>query len=256
MINYSEENEKKNQNNHSKTGSAIAVGIVLVALGIIIILTNAGIIPWSLRHFLISWQMLLIVIGIFCLSSGNKTGGVVLLMVGGFFILPKLNSLFPGINIFGASFTRNFWPLLIIIAGLWLIISPRKGGTYGPNGRRTVSYSDHNDGTINYNFTFGGSEQVFLDPVFKGGSITTTFGGMTLDLRKSSLPENEPVYLKIETTFGGTTLIVPESWNVEIRQNSFMGGFTDKRFNSPSFANSKQKLIIDAKCTFGGGEIK
>jgi|SRR5574344_1002579 predicted membrane protein len=258
MINYSEENSKKNRSNNFGSRNAIAVGIILVALGCIIFLYNAGVIPWGIKHLLISWQMLLILLGIFSLASENKIAGIVLILIGGFFIIPRLNGIFPNFILFGPSFTRNFWPLLIVVTGILIIASSRKEHNWFiSTGGKVDGYSSENkDGSVNYSFVFGGTEQVFPEPVFKGGSIKTVFGGMTLDLRRSSLPEDGPVYLKIETTFGGVTIIVPEQWSVEIHQNSFMGGFADRRYTRPSYINNKQKLIIDAKCTFGGGDIK
>lgn len=257
MINLTEQEEQAKRNAGKYTSTAVTIGIILIAVGAIIVFANMGFIPFAWRHFFISWQMLLVVFGIIALWKGNKTAGSIFLLVGAFFLLSKISILWPSVTVFGNGFTRNFWPLLIILCGVCLIITSRKNSAfigYGNNGQK-VEDMGSKDGYINYNFTFSGTEQVFLEPVFKGGNIRTTFGGATLDLRRSSLPEDGPAVLNIDTTFGGVTIIVPENWCVEVRQNSLFGGFTDSRYSHPLY-NGNQKLIINAKCTFGGGEVK
>lgn len=258
MINYTEQEEQAKRYAKNYTSSAVTIGIILVIVGVIVVLTNVGLFPYALRRFFISWQMLLIAFGIIGLVKGNKTAGALFIIVGTFFLLPKISMLWPSVAIFGTNFTHNFWPLLIILCGLCLIFTSRTGSNFISNGAKSnrINTADSKDGYLNYNFTFSGTEQVFLGPVFKGGNIKTTFGGASIDFRKTSLPENEPAVINVETTFGGVTLIVPENWAVEIRQNSFFGGFTDSRYSHPVYSNQNQRLIINAKCTFGGGEIK
>lgn len=51
----------------------------------------------GLSHFIFSWQMILIIIGLI-LMAGKRSVGLVLIVVGGIFILPKL-FFFPGLTI-------------------------------------------------------------------------------------------------------------------------------------------------------------
>ncbi|NLH23803.1 MAG: cell wall-active antibiotics response protein, partial [Bacteroidales bacterium] len=101
---------------------------------------------------------------------------------------------------------------------------------------------------------FSGSDTVFLEPVFRGGNIESVFGGVTLDLRKTDLQEGVS-YLKVSTVFGGVTLFIPPSWNVEIQSDSVFGNFKDNRPYAAG-VDKNSKLIIKAECVFGGGEIK
>lgn len=275
MINYSENENRPQRTNNS--GSAWILGIILIAAGCLFIFTNTGLIPWAWKHLLFSWQMLLIVIGIISFSRGNNTAGTVLVLIGGFFILPKLHLIWPGITFFGPGFTRNFWPIIIILAGLAIIIFSRQHrgdyyrshnqgnnanpsndsnlGQRSPNGG-TYRKAASSDGYVNFTYVFSGGDEVFLDPVFKGGNIKASFGGGSLDLRRTSLPEGEPAYLKIDAFCGGVTIMVPDDWNVEIRKNAFLGGFDDQRRFRPSNPDPNKKLILDISCLFGGGELK
>lgn len=257
MINYTEQEERAKRNTVKYTSTAVTMGIILVIIGCVVVLSNIGIIPYALRHFIISWQMLLVAFGIIGLIKGNKTAGTMFLLIGLFFLLPKISILWPSITVFGHNFTRNFWPLLIILCGIGLIVTSKRDSNFKFSAEVEGSKNEETkDGYINYNFLFSGTEQVFLEPVFKGGNIKATFGGATLDFRRTSLPENVPAVLNIDATFGGVTIIVPDNWCVELRHNSLFGGFTDNRYNHPVPSNSNQKLIINAKCTFGGGELK
>lgn len=110
------------------------------------------------------------------------------------------------------------------------------------------------DGFVYYSTVFNGADNVFLEPVFRGGSIENVFGGVTLDLRKTTLQEGIS-HLSISSVFGGTTLLIPAGWNVEIQSDSVFGGFKDKRPFTDNIEKGA-KLIIKAECVFGGGEIR
>ena len=66
------------------------LGVVLIVVGAILILQRLNLIPWDIADLLISWQMILIAIGVFSLLGGNRTGGIILIGIGGFFLLPEL----------------------------------------------------------------------------------------------------------------------------------------------------------------------
>jgi len=65
----------------------IVLGILLIAIGAVLIAVNLHWIPFIIRDWLISWQMLLIVIGLVLLASKpNKGPGLILIFIGGFFM--------------------------------------------------------------------------------------------------------------------------------------------------------------------------
>lgn len=279
MINYTENEERSREHSRKRnnnTSSAVTVGIILVLIGCVFILSNIGLLSWEWKHFLISWQMLLIVIGVICLSNRNVAAGVILVLIGGFFITPKLTMVLPGIGI-NHNFIDNFWPILICFGGLALILSSRnrrdrryhhsnynhsagytspEPGTGNSSSAGMYGSSKNNEGYIDFSYIFSGGDEIIMDPIFKGGSIRAIFGGATIDLRRTSLPEDQPTYLKIDAVFGGVSILVPEQWDVELRKSAFLGGFDDERRFRPTYPTGNQKLIIDVSCVFGGGEIK
>jgi len=67
----------------------------------------------SLGHFIFSWPMILIIIGVI-LMAGKRSGGLVLLIIGGIFIIPKIFIL-TGVTIV------FLFPVLLIVLGIALI---------------------------------------------------------------------------------------------------------------------------------------
>ena len=244
------------------TNNSVVFALILVAIGLLLLEFNMGLIPHIWKNFFFSWSMALLVFGIGQLLKPNFIWGAVLSLTGIFFLFSKASYIYPDIELY-EQFISTFWPLLIITAGVLILISavlrPRYKGIRFH--RKTTcaddkqpNQSENNDGKINYNLTFSGTEQVILDPVFKGGNIEITFGGMELDLRRTSLAEGD-TFLYISVVFGGVEITAPDDWDIELRQNRLAGGIEDSRVKGVE-KDRTRKLIIIAKCTFGGIDIK
>jgi predicted membrane protein len=85
---------------------------------------------------------------------------------------------------------------------------------------------------------------------FKGGSLLTWFGGGDVDLRGVRL-DPAGATLNVRTLFGGGRLIVPETWNVDLRLRAVFGGSADIR---PAFerAPDAPTLVVEGIALFGG----
>jgi predicted membrane protein len=188
--------------------------------------------------------MLLIVIGVITLAgSDNKTPGVVLISVGGFFMIPEL------FTDFFRSF-NFFWPAIFIVIGIVLLI----------NSKRLVKTLNYTSGSkadmIDYVNIFSGAERQLITNNFQGGKITSIFGGGEVDLTRSSLAPGDNV-IEITCIFGGTTIIIPENWNVILNVTPILGGFSDsRRIGSDVIKDTTRSLTIRGTVIFGGGELK
>ncbi|MFM2290812.1 MAG: hypothetical protein RIS29_625 [Bacteroidota bacterium] len=253
----------------------IGFGLFLVLLGVVLLGLNFGLIPHELRHVLISWPMLLIVIGIGNFLKGHHVvSGTVLIMVGGFFIIPRFiqayPAYFPGFN---GDFTHIYWPLLLIAGGILIVVGKIFGDKWGWHNcehahhhhRRHDRWKDRqtqyesknwsaNPNGFSKNSVFRSGEHIVLDPEFKGGEMNAVFGGITLDLRRTSLPEGETV-LEVNAVFGGITIYVPQNWFIETHLDAVFGGFQDNRMPIEPL-DTTRKLIISGSCVFGGGELR
>lgn len=186
---------------------------------------------------------------------------MLLLLVGLFFLLPRVESVYPGIlGGAGGDFVYQYWPLLLIVAGLIVIIevvvSRRERERFANHSTDNNGGTEGISGWFEKDVVFGGSESIFLDPIFKGGDINAVFGGVVLDLRKTTLPEGT-VYLNIDAVFGGITLYVPDDWVVKPYFESVFGGYSDKRpdVNMASPEGNAQ-LILKGSLVFSGCTVQ
>lgn len=234
---------QKNKNYDSRT----FVGIILVAIGSVLIARNYGWLDYEFSRVLISWQMLLIVIGLFNLARRAYTPAIVLISIGLFFLID-----------FPDNFRENFWPLLIVLVGVSFILQWRRaprhhhrnhihGNDFGQEYSKSTDYLDETA-------IFGGRTISVVSDNFQGGKITSIFGGSKINLLYS-----KPVpgcMIDVANIFGGTKLTVPEDWNVKIEVVSIFGGFDDKRSASVISRTGNGKIVvIKGTCIFGGGEV-
>jgi predicted membrane protein len=84
---------------------------------------------------------------------------------------------------------------------------------------------------------------------FRGGSVTTWFGGANLDLRDATV-DPMGARIRVRAIFGGGMILVPEDWQVTVRVVG-LGGAGDARpaADRPSGAPS---LEIEGVALFGG----
>ncbi|HDR89920.1 MAG TPA: hypothetical protein ENN63_09890 [Bacteroidetes bacterium] len=239
---YSLKNKKMER---SRFHRSAVVGLIFIFAGLFLIAGNMNLIHYPLRHILFSWPMLLVALGVIFLASreGSLTGWI-LLIIGGFFLVPRI---FPGVHF---EFHLFFWPVLLI--GLGLVMIFRFAGHNGKMIHRTeVNDEDYLDDVA----IFGGGKKMFTSQNFQGGKITAIFGGSEIDLRQAKMAKGK-VYVDYFAMFGGTKLFVPGDWDVKVEVSSIFGGFSDKRAADPRIVRDPSKqLIIKGVAIFGGGDL-
>jgi predicted membrane protein len=240
-----ERRERRNERHHLSNNRPL-VGVVLVLAGLFLVIRNTGFFPEFIDNVIFSWPMLLVAVGlVMTLGASEKTGGIIVMAVGGFFMIPL---------IFRETFHmyNMFWPSIFIIVGVIFIISRRGNWNRANLNSKGVVGDDY----IDYVNIFSGGERQIVSQNFKGGKITAVFGGIELDLTKASLAQGISE-LEIACIFGGATLIVPDDWHVTIEVTPVLGGFSDSRKLSPGRTVDPSKhLIIKGAVVFGGGEVK
>jgi predicted membrane protein len=239
------EEERQKQNEHRPvTNNRTFIGVILVLAGLFLVIRNTGFFPEFIDNVIFSWPMLLVAIGlVMTLGATEKTAGIIVMAVGGFFMIPL---------IFRETFHmyNMFWPSIFIIVGVIFIISRRHG--WNAVSTKGVIGDDY----VDYINVFSGGERQVVSQNFKGGKITAVFGGIELDLTKANLAQGVSE-LEIACVFGGATLIVPDDWHVTIEVTPVLGGFSDSRKLSPGRTVDPSKhLVIKGAVIFGGGEVK
>jgi len=224
-----------------KNNSRAIIGILLICAGLLMIAVNFNWLPWNIRGVVFTWQGLLILIGVILLSSrSNRLSGYILIGIGAFFMIP---------DIWEISFNWHhlFWPFVLVAIGLLLIT--RKWGPLRIPVENSTEFID--DTSI-----FGGGDKVITCQNFRGGKITSIFGGSKIDLRTANLAKGKNV-IDIFAMFGGTKLIIPTNWDVKIEVSSLFGGFSDKRRPRPDeVRDPTRELVIKGITIFGGGDIE
>lgn len=230
---------------HNSSGNRLYFGIFLIVVGVFWVLERLNLIPDIWNDILISWQMLLIAIGVFSLIGGNRTPGYVLIVIGGFFLIPE-------ILIIPYEIRRIGWPLLVIGIGVIILLTHRKRNA-PPTPEPGKFGMDYFDDVV----IFGGREVFVNSQNFYGGKITTVFGGAEYDLRNSLLSSNGAVIDSV-AIFGGCGFKVPPDWTVKNEVTAIFGGFSDKRGATPHQVNvdPSKTLVIKGFTSFGGVEIK
>jgi predicted membrane protein len=229
-----------------QSNRTMGIGILIILAGFAILFHRLGLLPENIDRIVISWQMLLIFIGVWNLFfSKSRIAGFILIAVGGFFLLPEIFSL-------PYDFKRDFWPILLIVVGLFILVkafpSKRRDFPVQPEGEQQEFIEEVN--------IFSGSEKRFAFSNFRGGRITSIFGGSEIDLSASHMSEGNHI-LEVFYVFGGSSITVPNNWVVINNVTSILGGFTDKRRVDPVQTTGLEKtLFIQGFVLLGGGEIK
>lgn len=226
------------------------IAILLIVAGLLILGRNTGILPHSVYHVILSWPMLIIAVGVYTLLQREVTGGLIVIAVGTYFLLPR-------IDLFHATLSSMFWPVVLITIGLVTLFRLRRRNTwahsnhhYGTDAHQYVS----SDGYISSDNTFSSVRHIVSEEVFKGGFIRNKFGATVIDLRRSTLAA-ENTYLDIDCKFGGIELYIPATWTVRLEFTPVLGGCDDTRIPVANM-DTQHVLVLRGSISFSGLEIK
>ncbi|MCF8261324.1 MAG: cell wall-active antibiotics response protein [Melioribacteraceae bacterium] len=232
------------------SGIRLFLGAVFVIFGLMLLLDNLNIyyFDFYIPHWVFSWYTIMLVVGLILYSgSKNKTLGVIFIAIGGISILSQ---------IFEYRFFRiisDFWPLALIGVGAYILFQRKHDGSIeNIDPERTGNSSDYIDDVS----IFGGGKKRIQSNNFRGGRVTSIFGGSELNLVESKLAKGESV-INVFALFGGSTFTVPKDWNVTLDVTPLLGGFSDERTIFPDMEKQEdRRLTIKGLVIFGGGELK
>lgn len=228
-------------------GRTILIAALFIIVGLMFLGKNLGIVDPYIFNIVISWQMLLIVLGVFNLFARHYVGAFVLMAIGAYFLVPQITGL-------EGEWLKTYWPVLLIIVGVGLLFKRKRCRPHRWDRKRAEcgkKETHSEDGFVVSENIFGSVQQIVLDPVFKGARIKCTFGGTVLDLRRTSLDLPETI-VDVECTFGGVEVYMPAHWYLQTEIQAVLGGTDDKRFGLSTALDQEHVLIVRGNVAFGG----
>ena len=217
-------------------------GILIILIGIVFLLGSMDQIDIG-DFFSDYWPLFIIFIGIWHLFSNNFQNagiGLVLIIIGGFFLLAEL-------DVLRWNIWHILWPVLIILVGIWLIFKPKFTGYKGK-----VPGIKEND--LDAFALFSGIKRKVESQAFRGGKATAMFGAVELDFSHAKLEGNQAT-IEVTAMFGGIDVFVPRDWKVVVDASAILGG-VDNKHRQAGEGEIKATLFIKATALFGGIDIK
>jgi predicted membrane protein len=214
----------------------LVLGILVVILGVVFTLGNLDLID---SHLVLQyWPVAFIFLGGYILVTARELTGRftgVLVLVIGFLLLSRS---------LGYIYFRvwDFWPLVIVILGLNMVLQALQGKVRPDDSEKTIS------GIA----ILGGFKRSCTSSDFRGGELTAFMGGGELDLRQASIDSGRAI-LTLYAFMGGFKLFIPTDWTVTCKALPLLGGVDDKTLSQRS--NSEKNLIIQGYVVLGGIEI-
>ncbi|HRK54116.1 MAG TPA: DUF5668 domain-containing protein [Cyclobacteriaceae bacterium] len=250
-------NNRTGENFRSSGNSGkIFSGVIVVIVGCVLLANKMGA---EIPRWIISWEMLLIAIGFYvgAKHSFRNWGWIIPVLIGSVFLVDRI--------VPDLEFRPYLWPVAIIAVGLYIILNPKncssrqwknsdwKAGMGMSDGGKKKQ--EDGDDYLNSVSVFGGVEKNIVSKDFKGGEVTTFFGGSSINLTQADIKSR--AVLELTQVFGGAQLIIPSNWKLSSEVVSVFGGIEDKRSYNKDQENEPVKtLVLKGTSIFGGIEIK
>lgn len=212
-------------------------GIFFLLIGIGIAGNIFG--AWEFSLFFHGWWTLLVIIpSLISIFSGGPRIGNMLGLTIGILLLSCVR---------GYMEWEVLWkllvPLVFIIIGLGMVLQ----NIISVGGRRVTI---PNESKIAETVVFS-SRRFAIEDVFYGMDADAIFGGVTIDLRQASIPQD--VSMNLTAVFGGLDVLLPAGVRAVVSDTSLFGGCSNHRRTGEEGAVI---IYINATALFGGVEIK
>ncbi|MDB5256022.1 MAG: hypothetical protein JWM14_717 [Chitinophagaceae bacterium] len=201
------------------SGKRLWAGTLLLLTGLFYLLYNLNALPFAVPAYVFTWQMAVILTGVYFLYK-SWFWGLLLMVTGWYFMLPLM-------GVLPAFDGYKLWPAALILVGVMVLF----GSGFKKKRKRKQStkhtMSDTNEGLFEITAIMGGDNRQISAYDFKGGKITAIMGGVELDLTNCYLTKDEPAIIDLEVVMGGVSLKVSREWNIKSEITPIMSGIED-----------------------------
>lgn len=224
-------------------------GLIIVVIGLALLARQFGV---EFPHWIFTWPMLLITIGVYIgvRHSFRNPGWLFPVGIGLLFMIEQV---MPELEL-----KQYIWPVVIIAIGLFMIFKPRgrhRGSEYWKQrcgGGKSESLADSGFETVTI---FGGDKKQIVSKDFKGGESVCVFGGVEINLTQADFAGRAEI--EVVQVFGGTKIIVPPHWKVQTDELvCIFGTLEDKRQVVGSSVDAAKTLVLKGTCMFGGIDLR
>lgn len=231
---------------HSFSGKRIWAGTLLLLTGVFYLLYNFNALPFVVPSYVFSWQMAVILTGVYFLYKSFMKG-LLIIAIGAYFILP-LTGMMPPIDI------EKMWPALLILLGVIVLFG---SGFKKKNKKNTTSMKTSlNEDLFEITTIMGGDSRQLSSYDFKGGKITAIMGGVELDMTNCYLSK-EGCIIDLSVVMGGISLKISREWNIKSEITPIMSGIEDEdQYSDNVHIDPAATIILRGSVVMGGIEIK
>jgi predicted membrane protein len=221
---------------------ALVIGIAIILFGLGLTLDNFDFRFQYMHYVFRFWPVVLIAVGLLKLRAchGTCVGGY-LLTGAGFVLLLK--------TAWNMSIGDFIGPMIVMGVGIFIVLRALK------QHRQVPPELQQSEGFLRGNAILSAFKHRHQSQAFRGGELTSIFGGFEVDLRQA-LIEGPSARLDTFIMFGGGDLRVPEGWEVVVQATAIFGGVNDKTAPLPMGTEGRPRLVITGLVLFGGIEIR
>lgn len=215
--------------------SNILLGLVWILIAVGIICKAFGL--WDFELFFDGWWTLFIIVPSFIsiIKYGFGVVSTSALYVGVLFLLDRQGILENGMM------AKILLPGILIIVGLNIILKNLF------ERDRNISDRIRQMPKKVYGAVFAGSRIVYPPEEFCGAEMNAIFGGLTVDLRNTTITED--VVIDVSSVFGGVTVYLPQNVTVKRSAVCLFGGISGANRRG---SNNGPTVYIDGQVLFGG----
>jgi predicted membrane protein len=226
--------------------SGVVVGGVIVAIGVVLLLDNMGII--RAHDFWRFWPLGLVALGLARMTEARPAA----LIWGGFIAVVGVLIFLDTLDVILFNFNL-IWPLAVILFGISMLWKAIERGKVCEGVGEEVTDSSQ----VNLFAIFSGGRRRIDSKEFRGCDVLAIFGGFHIDLKNAVIPNGQKAVIDVNAVFGGVEIDIPENWSVTMNGMGFFGGFEDKTM-PPRVTDvpPPPELIVTGYAVFGGASVR
>ena len=249
----------------------VGSGIVLIIIGVIILLNALGAIAPFDVNLGFPFVMIAIAVVVGLRSNFRNSAWVFLLLIGVAHAIPEFHIGRMESDEFGAAIglillgayvmRRRRWQQSVVDTFTpWVApASEDIGATEMTSGASYASASGTHSSdapfTINTFALFAGRKEIITSKNFRGGRVSSVFGGTQLNLMNADSPA-ERIVIDVTAALGGVEIIVPSHWELVNEVDAIFGGVSDSRTIRTTPTETSRTLILRGLCLMGGVDVK